>query len=158
MDDIIKHQGGIRLATLAASVLMIAACGGGGGGGGGGSTGGGGTPPSRTLGIREVPGYTVQVERLEDVVPGQPLPVQITCVGAADQPAVAAVESWLATSYDADRIATSATPVGGVADAWTATIAVSDPLPQSIALWVRLTLQDGSILEAGQDAFQLQGP
>lgn len=132
--------------------LALAGCGGGGGGGGGTSALLTGDGP----GQRAVPGYVLSAEKRSAAVAGAPLTVRVTIVPQSGSQAITGVQVWLGLNeYAKPASTTPAVPVTGHANTWDVTTTLPSPLPADATLWLRLTTADGSIIEVGQDAFQI---
>lgn len=148
-----------RLSLVSAFCLMIAACGSGSGGGvvvvsGGGGTGS--TPTGDGPGQRAVPGYVLSAGKKNAATPGAPLAVRVTIVPQSGSQAITGVEVWLGLNeYAAPASTIPATPVPGLGNTWDVTTTLPSPLPTDATLWLRLTTADGSVIEVGQDAFQI---
>ena len=150
------------------SALVLAGCGGGGDSADGAGGGNPNPPPPAngvSLGSRAVPGYSVQAVRMSAVVAGQPVTIRFTVTPVAGQPLPLSVEGWASSGFDASVAPITATAVASLAAAtpteatppgvYDAVIPLADPLPTACAIWARLRLTDGSVLELGRDDFVL---
>jgi hypothetical protein len=132
-----------------ATILALAACGGGHGGGAAAAP-----PSSNQLGERAVPGYTLRVARLAGAA-GDAITARVQVIAAIGQPPPATVSCWIGSAYDPSASPTTANAVVGATDRFDAVLTMPQPPPAGAAVWVRLTFPDGSVLEAGADAFPL---
>ena len=155
------------------SALVLGGCGGGGDSADGAGGGNPNTPPPAngvSLGSRAVPGYSVQAVRMSPVVAGQPVTIRFTVTPVAGLPLPLSVEGWASSGFDASVAPINATAVASLAAAhqtgatlaeatpsgvYDAVIPLADPLPTACAIWARLRLSDGSVLELGRDDFLL---
>ena len=150
------------------SALVLGGCGGGGDSADGAGGGNPDTPPPAngvSLGSRAVPGYSVQAVRMSPVVAGQPVTIRFTVTPVAGQPLPLSVEGWASSGFDASVASINATAVASLASptlteitppgVYDAVIPLADPLPAACAIWARLRLTDGSVLELGRDDFLL---
>ena len=148
----------LTLVLSIATIIALASCGVGGGNAaaGGGPSSSSSPAASATIGERVLPGYLLSASHLTEIQAGQPCTVRVTVTPEAGQAAVASLEVWLGTSaYDATATTTAATPVSGETGIYDVTVDLPATLAADATVWIRLTATDGTVLEAGRDAFPL---
>lgn len=146
------HRPHHLIAVLALGLALVG-CGGGGGSSGSGTSAG---PTGDGPGQRAVPGYVLSAETKSATIAGAPLTVRVSIAPQSGAQAITGVQVWIGTNDYADPASTTpATQVAGQANTWDVTTILPNPLPGDATIWLRLTTADGSIIEVGQDAFQL---
>ena len=141
-----------RWSLVSAFCLLVAACGSGGGGGTSAGPAATGDGPGR----RAVPGYVLSAEKKNAATPGAPLTVRVTIAPQSGSQVITGVQAWIGLNEYAEPASiTPATPVAGRDHTWDVTTTLPSPLPADATLWLRLTTADGSVIEVGQDAFQI---
>ncbi len=137
-------------AFAAGSACLLASCGTGGGGATGGSANG--SSSSAVLGERAVPGYTLRANRLSTAADGT-ITVRVKVMPDDGQPLPASVTCWISGDYTSGASTSPAVLVAGTTDEFDVILMVPQPLPADAAVWVRINLPDGTVLEVGRSAF-----
>ena len=135
-----------HLALVLVLAVAIAGC------GGGGDTSGSPTATTPTA-SRDVPGYRVQVTAIDRPTPGTTAQMQIAVESLEGGATPSAITAWVADTYQATVVGVTADPVPGQTGMFRAAVPVPTVLPGDASVWIRMTFPDGSVLEAGHDAF-----
>lgn len=139
-----------NLALVLVLILAIAGC----GGSGGDSSGNPAATPQPST--RDVPGYRMRVTAIDRPTPGTTAQMQIAIESLDGGAAPSAIAAWVADAYQVAAVGVTAAPVPGQVGKFKAAVPVPAALNADAAVWIRLTFPDGSVLEAGHDAFPLK--
>jgi hypothetical protein len=123
-------------------ILVMAGCGGGGGGAKP-------TSDAHPAGVRATPAGAITVSHETAIAAGQPCTLHVHLAGSAPS----SVSLWIGGEYDPPASPSVADDLGG--GDYRATLDLPASIDADTAAWVRLTMADGSVIEAGRGCFAL---